>query len=73
MGNFLLLHGTMVTVDRERRIIEDCGLAIQGDRIVDIGTAAELAPRHSDKQIIDCRGKLIIPGLIDAMAMQGTR
>lgn len=73
MGNFLLLHGTMVTVDRERRIIEDCGLAIQGDRIVDIGTAAELAPRHSDKQIIDCRENSSSPASLTPMAMQGTR
>ena len=71
MGNYLLLHGTIVTVDRERRIIEDGGLAIQDDRIVDIGTAGELASRHPDKQIIDCRGKLIIPGLIDAHGHAG--
>ncbi|KNY31656.1 amidohydrolase family protein [Agrobacterium sp. 22-211-1] len=71
MGNYLLLHGTIVTVDRERRIIEDGGLAIQDDRIVDIGPAGELASRHPGKQIIDCRGKLIIPGLIDAHGHAG--
>jgi cytosine/adenosine deaminase-related metal-dependent hydrolase len=61
----------MVTVDSARRIIEDAALAVSGDRIVDIGTPEELAPRHQDKQIVDCRGKLIIPGLIDAHGHAG--
>ncbi|ERM03476.1 hypothetical protein Q644_10860 [Brucella intermedia 229E] len=46
MDGFLLLHGTIVTVDSTRRIIEDGGLAIEKDRIVDIGTAEELHVRH---------------------------
>ena len=71
MGNILLSNGTIVTVDRERRIIENGALAIEGDRIVDIGTTEELAPRHTDKTVIDCRGKLIIPGLIDAHGHAG--
>lgn len=62
---------TIVTVDSARRIIEDGGLAIENDRIVDIGTAEELHVRHSGKKVMDCTGKLIIPGLIDAHGMQG--
>lgn len=72
MTDFLLRHGTIVTVDKERRIIENGALAIEGDRIVDIGTVDELDPRHSDKAVIDCRGKLLIPGLIDAHATRAT-
>lgn len=71
MSGLLLLHGTIVTVDGTRRIIEDGALAIDGDRIVDIGTSNELAPRHQEKKIADCRGKLIIPGLIDAHGHAG--
>lgn len=71
MSDLLLLHGTIVTVDAERRIIEDGAIAISGDRIVDIGSASDLAPRHQDKKVVDCRGKLIIPGLIDAHGHAG--
>lgn len=71
MDGLLLLHGTIVTVDQDRRIIEDGAIAISGDRIVDIGPAAELEPRHSHKTVIDCGGKLIIPGLIDAHGHAG--
>ena len=71
MDDLLLLHGTIVTVDAERRIIEDGAIAISGDRIVDIGSASDLEPRHQRKKIVDCRGKLIIPGLIDAHGHAG--
>ena len=71
MADFLLLHGTIVTVDQERRLIEDGGLAISGDRIVDIGVADEMVQRHAGKRVIDCRGKLVIPGLIDAHGHAG--
>jgi cytosine/adenosine deaminase-related metal-dependent hydrolase len=71
MDGFLLLHGTIVAVDGERRIIEDGALATEGDRIVDVGAAHEVAPRHAGKRVVDCRGKLIIPGLIDAHGHAG--
>ncbi|TWA37429.1 amidohydrolase family protein [Sinorhizobium medicae] len=71
MDGLLLLHGTIVTVDDKRRIIEDGALAVDNDKIVDIGTSQALAPRHAGKKVIDCRGKVIIPGLIDAHGHAG--
>ncbi|MEJ5083269.1 MULTISPECIES: amidohydrolase family protein [unclassified Ochrobactrum] len=71
MVGLLLLHGTIITVDPKRRIIENGGIAIEKDRIVDIGTAEEIQPMHTGKKIIDCTGKLIIPGLIDAHGHAG--
>ena len=71
MTGLLLLHGTVVTVDKTRRIIEDGAVAIKNDRIVDIGTSQDLAPRHVDKKTIDCWGKMLIPGLIDAHGHAG--
>lgn len=71
MNELLLLHGTVVTVDRNRRIIEDGAVAISGKVIVDVGAAADLQSKHVNRKIIDCRGKLIIPGLIDAHGHAG--
>lgn len=71
MTDLLLLHGTVVTVDPERRIIEDGAVAIAGDRIVGVGTSADLEARHAGKKVVDCRGKLIIPGIIDAHGHAG--
>lgn len=71
MDGLLLLHGTIVTVDPHRRIIENGGVAIEKDRIVDIGSAEETQLKHHGKKIIDCTGKLVIPGLIDAHGHAG--
>ncbi|GLU29242.1 amidohydrolase family protein [Brucella sp. NBRC 12950] len=71
MSGLLLLHGTIVTVDGSRRILDDGALATEDDRIVDIGSVEELQPRHREKRTIDCTGKMIIPGLIDAHGHAG--
>ncbi len=71
MDGYLLLHGTIVTVDGQRRIIGDGALAISGTRIVDIGSSDRLVARHPGKRVLDCRGKMIIPGLIDAHGHAG--
>ncbi|MCF1741392.1 amidohydrolase family protein [Paradevosia shaoguanensis] len=71
MSDLLLLHGTVITVDRDRRVIEDGAVAISGDKIVEVGTSADLEPRHVGKKVIDCRGKLVIPGIVDAHGHAG--
>jgi cytosine/adenosine deaminase-related metal-dependent hydrolase len=65
MTDLLLTHGTVVTMDSERRILEDGAVAIANGRISAVGPTAELA-REPAARTIDCRGRAIIPGLIDA-------
>jgi 5-methylthioadenosine/S-adenosylhomocysteine deaminase len=64
--DLLLAHGTVVTVDSQRRVLEDGAVAIQGQRIVAVGPTDDLARAHPAARVIDCRGKAVIPGLIDA-------
>jgi len=71
MTDLLLLHGTVITVDRDRRIIEDGAVAIANGRIAEVGTSADLEPKHAGKKVVDCRGKLVIPGLVDAHGHAG--
>jgi 5-methylthioadenosine/S-adenosylhomocysteine deaminase len=66
VSDLLLVHGTVVTVDAERRVLEDGAVAIQGKRIVAVGPTDDLIPAHPAARVIDCRGKAVIPGLIDA-------
>ena len=44
----------MVTIDPERRIVEDGAVAIEGGRIVAVGTAEELGQRYQARETIDC-------------------
>src|SRR5688572_807129 len=64
--DLLLTGGTVITVDAERRIIEGGAVAVDAGRIVAVGTAEELGQRFTGREAIDCRGKAVLPGLIDA-------
>lgn len=70
MANLLLKHGTIVTMDRARRIIENGCVLIRDGRIVAVGTLDSIEV-PSDGEVVDCRGKLIMPGLIDAHGHAG--
>jgi 5-methylthioadenosine/S-adenosylhomocysteine deaminase len=62
----LLIHnGLIVTMDAQRRIIQQGALVIQGDRILDIGAQDEILKRYPDFQKMDARGKAILPGLVN--------
>lgn len=64
----LLVKGaTIVTMDANRRVIENGFVAIRGDEIIAIGsdTSAAFPKGVAAKQTIDASGKLIIPGLIN--------
>src|SRR2546425_3147097 len=69
--DLLITGGTIVTMDPGRRILEDGFLAVRGDEIVAIGSGSgaglHFAPKGMIiKQKIDARGKLILPGFINA-------
>ena len=61
----LLVEGTVVTMDAERRVIAGGAVAVVGDRIAAVGDAAELRARHPDARRIGGARRYVIPGLID--------
>lgn len=61
----LILGGTLLCLDEAMTQIEDGALAIQGDSILAIGTAADLRARFTSPNVIDGRDCLIMPGLIN--------
>src|SRR5688572_6959500 len=52
-------------MDCERRLIENGGIAIKADKIVAVGTRADITKQYSAKRTINAAGKVIIPGLIN--------
>ena len=71
MIDLLIRHATVVTVDSERRVLNDAAIAVTDDRITAIGADANLAAAHPDAQIIDASGMVAMPGLIDSHAHSG--
>lgn len=71
MLSILLLHGTLLTMDSQRREIQDGAIAIEKSRIVDIGPTKELLDSHDAQVTIDAAGMVIMPGLIDTHGHAG--
>ena len=71
MADIIIIHGHIITMNDQRETIDDGAIAIVKDRIVDIGTTAEILARHQAQEIIDATDMAVIPGLIDAHAHAG--
>ncbi|WP_424810607.1 amidohydrolase family protein [Roseococcus sp. YIM B11640] len=72
MSEILVSGGVVVTLDEERRVIEDGAVAMRGGRILAVGPRAEVERDFpSPDQRIDARGKAVLPGLVDAHAHAG--
>ena len=49
-------------------VIQDGAVAVKGNCIISVGETAEILKKYSAHRYIDGRGKLLMPGLIDAHA-----
>jgi 5-methylthioadenosine/S-adenosylhomocysteine deaminase len=56
----------LVTVDGERRIIRDAGLAITGGKFAAVGKSADIALEWTAKTTVRARDRVALPGLIDS-------
>ena len=64
--SLIISGGTVVTMDAGRRVIPNGAVAIDGDRIVAVGPADDIAAQYEAPSRIDARGQVILPGLINA-------
>ncbi len=64
-ADLVVSGGTVVTMDAQRRVIEDGAVAVSGGRIVAVGTRGEIAARFAARETIDARGAAVIPGLVN--------
>lgn len=72
MTDILIRNVTAVTLDPDRRVIDDAAIAITGDRITAIGRDIELAYlAESAGDVIDAGGMAALPGLIDSHSHAG--
>lgn len=71
MIDLLLVHGVVITMDKERRIIEDGAVAIDKGRILEVGKTEYLLEKYEAKRVKDCNHHVVLPGLIDVHGHAG--
>ena len=62
----IIENTTAVTMNAAREIITNASIVIQGNQILEVTQADDLRTRFPDAQFIDGRGKITLPGLINA-------
>jgi 5-methylthioadenosine/S-adenosylhomocysteine deaminase len=65
-ADIILSNAILLTMDEELSIYEPGAIAIQGDQILAVGTEADICDQYSSESLIDCHGKILMPGLINA-------
>ncbi len=65
-ADLILSNAIVVTVNARGELFNPGAIAIQGDQILAVGPANEIAGQYQAAKTIDCGGKAIIPGLVNA-------
>ncbi len=63
--DLLVSGGTVITMDKSRRVLDDGAVAVRGDAIVAVGPRADLEAHYEASRRIDAHGTIILPGLIN--------
>jgi 5-methylthioadenosine/S-adenosylhomocysteine deaminase len=66
--DLLVTNGTVITMDAQRRVIENGAVAVRGDSIVAVGSSADIAAQYDATKIVDAHGAIVMPGLINGHA-----
>lgn len=56
----------VVTMDAQRNVIPDGAVAMEGDRVLDVGETRSIVQAHSADRVISARGAIVTPGFICA-------
>jgi 5-methylthioadenosine/S-adenosylhomocysteine deaminase len=64
--DLLLSNAIVLTMDADLSQFEPGAVAVRGDTIVAVGLEADLRTRFTAAETIDCHGKVLMPGLVNA-------
>jgi len=66
--DLVVTNGIVVTMDAQRRVIENGAVAVRGDSIVAVGSTADITAQFDAAKTVDARGAIVMPGLINGHA-----
>jgi 5-methylthioadenosine/S-adenosylhomocysteine deaminase len=63
----IIKNGAVVTMNDSGDVLFDAAIVLEGDRITDVGSTADVLTRHhvDGARVIDAADKAVLPGLID--------
>lgn len=62
----LFINAIVLTMDEKLTQYDPGAVAVRGDSIIAVGAEAELKKEYTAKEIVDCGGKILMPGLVNA-------
>ena len=62
----LFINAIVLTMDEKLNQYDPGAVAVKGDAIVAVGNEAELKKEYTANEVIDCGGKVLMPGLVNA-------
>jgi 5-methylthioadenosine/S-adenosylhomocysteine deaminase len=65
-ADYLLTNAIVLTMDEELNQYDPGAVAISGETILAVGPDKEIRQSFTAKEIIDCEGNVVMPGLINA-------
>lgn len=65
-ADLILKNAIILTMDLDYSQYDPGAIAIQGNSIVAVGAEKEILAKYTAEKIIDCDGKVLMPGLVNA-------
>lgn len=62
----LIGNGKVITLDPEVPYIGNGAVLVDDDTIAEVGTMSEMTKKYPDAQVLDAKGKVIMPGMINS-------
>ena len=65
-ADLLLTNAIVLTMDTQFNQYEPGAVAVQGNSILAVGPEAEITAEYAAPTTLDCEGKVLMPGLVNA-------
>jgi 5-methylthioadenosine/S-adenosylhomocysteine deaminase len=65
-ADYLLTNAIVLTMDEDLNQHDPGAVAVSGDSILAAGPEAEISESYTADEVIDCEGKVVMPGLVNA-------
>jgi len=64
--DYLFINAIVLTMDEELNQYDPGAVAVKADSILEVGPESQIKNKYSSSETIDCGGKVLMPGLINA-------